>query len=522
VLVVFGTLSQNRVHAQQGAEILDGLLKDLLQSKVDRRNEPRREMHHPLLVPGERSARQVAPDRVPPVVLKASGFYGSFAQESQRLARLLRQDARKVPGVNSQLADILKLQTRAQLMSDSFSTPQKEDFILGNISALDRDWRSASYQLNQLPGLAPACKQSIARLDGLNKQCCGLFDMQPQLNRRELVRLADSLAAELHHLERDVESEVRSRPRARQLLMQLRRAESRAKLLGDSIADGDTLESIVPEYQQLLSEWNTLSNTLDGFNDRHIDRTVEQIHEVNRAIQQNLWLPIGVDRTHIKHLAISARDKIKALGDTFSLTMLAELPDSFEILKAAKVLNTETIHLCEEIETNGSTDALVTHWTELDTAWRAFEQHTAPIDSPRIRTLRQQVGGHVDAMRQALGIRLVFDRREVICAVAELEGIAEQAQHHIGQWQRRPGAQLDAGLIRAAKKMISDVHHLHEEATGSASREHLARDCQTLAQNWSTLRPMLMACRTADQRTLRRVSDDATAKLIQLQVLLQP
>lgn len=522
VLIAFTTIPPNRAHAQQGTAILDGLLKDLLQSQVDRRNEPRRELRSPLLVPGERSAQQVAPARVPPVVLKASGFYSTFAKESERLVRLLRTDARKVPGVSSQLGEIRKLQTRAQLMSDSFSTPQKEDFILGNISALDRDWRSASYQLNRLPGLAAACGQSIARLDALNKQCCGLFDMQPQLNRRELVRLADSLAAEIHHLEKDVEYELRARPRAKNLVARLRRAEARSKLLSDAISEGDSLDIIVPEYQQLLSEWNILGNTLEGFNDRHIDRTVEQIHEINRAIQENLWLPIGVDRTHIKHLALTSRKQIKALGDTFSLTMLTELPNSIEILKAAQVLNTETVHLCEEVDTNGSTDDLVTHWTELDTAWRAFEQHTSPIDSPRIRTLRQQVSGNVDAMRQALGIRLVFDRREIICAVAELEGIAEQAQHHIGRWQRRPGASLDAGLIRASKKMIVDVHHLHEEAAGDASRDHLARDCQALTQNWANLRPMLMACRTADQRTLRRISDDATAKLIQLQTLLQP
>ncbi len=525
VIVAFSAVAQSTAQAQQGpgAEILQGLLRDLLQSKVDRRNEPRRELkHHPLLVPGERSAQQRAPDRVPAVVIKAGGFYASFAKESQQLVRLLRADARKVPGIGSQLGNILQLQTRAQLMSDKFATPQKEDFILGNISALDRDWRSAAYQLNQLPGLAAACAQSIGRLDRLNEQSCALFDIQPQINRRELIRLADSFGAEIHHLERDVESELRGRPRAQRLIMQLRRAEAKANLLSDSIADGDSLDIIVPVYKQLLAEWNKLGNTLEAFNNRHIDRTVEEIHEVNRKIQERLWLPIGVDREHIKHLAFSIRDQTKALGDTFSLTMLTELPDSVTVLKAAQGLNTETAHLCAEIETNGSTDDLVTHWTELDAAWQAFDRHTAPIDSPRINNLRQQVSRNVDAMRQALGIRLVFDRREVIRIVAELEGIAEQAQYHVGQWQRRPGASLEAGLIRAAKKMITDVNHLHKEAVGSASREHLARDCQKLTQNWSQLRPMLMACRTADQRTLRRIADDATAKLIHLQTLLQP
>lgn len=522
VVAVFIGIAPGRIaNAQQGVEILEGLLQDLLRSKVERRNEPQRDDAHPLLVPGERSAQQVAPDRVPPVVIKASRFYGRFSDEAKRLARLLRQDARKTPGISSHLDDVLKLQTRAQLMSQKFSTPQKQDFILGNISALDRDWRTTAYRLNQIRGLSNACRQSIVRLDELNQQSCGLFDLKPQIDRRELARLADTMAAELHHVERDVEYELRSKPRARQLAMQLRRTSARAKLLSDSIADGDELDIIVAEFQQFQAEWNTIAHELQGFHDRHIDRTVEQIHEINRAIRENLRLPIGIDREHIKHLAIGTRSHIEALGDSFSLTMLTLLPDAPTVLKAAQALMTETVHLCEEVDRNGSDDDLVEHWVELDTAWRAFEQHTSMIDSDRIRTLRQEITTHVDAMRQELGVRLVFDRREVVCAVAELEGIAEQAQYHIGQWQRRPGASLDAGLINAAKTLIADIHHLHEEAAGNASREHLADECRQLSSNWSKLRPMLMACRTVDQRTLQRISDDASTKLIRLQTLLE-
>ena len=57
--------------------------------------------------------------------------------------------------------------------------------------------------------------------------------------------------------------------------------------------------TIIGEFKQLMNEWSPLSRTLDSFNDRHIDRTVEQIHEINRSLHQQLWLPVGDrPRTH--------------------------------------------------------------------------------------------------------------------------------------------------------------------------------------------------------------------------------
>ena len=132
-----------------------------------------------------------------------------------------------------------------------------------------------------------------------------------------------------------------------------------------------------------------------------------------------------------------------------------------------------------------------------------------PIDSPRIRTLRQEITGELEAVRQALGVQLAFDRNKVVRLIAELEGIAEQAQYHVAQWQRRPGANVDASMIRAAKKLIQDCHRLHEGCVASMTREQLARDCRKLAQDWSKLRPQLMACKTIDKHTLRRIADDA-------------
>ena len=506
----------------QPAKILDGLLQDLLESQVERRQPRQRDQaDESLLVPGRRSNRQVAPDRVPPVVMTASRSYAEFAEDAGRLVRRLRSESRTIPGVSSQLDDVLTLETRARLMSQKFSRPQKEDFILDNIRALDRDWRTTAHRLERIRGLSDDCRRMVTSLNNLNQRTCGLFQLQPQLDRRALVRLVDSLAAELHHLERDVEYEVRSQSQVRRLVTRIRRAEAKIRLLSDSIADGDAAEIVVETFRQFLGEWKSLSQQLVAFHDRHIDRTIEQVRQINRQVQEHLRMSVGVDREHVQALAAGTREHVNELGDAYSLSMLWAMPNPEVVVKAARQLVIESQHLCEEVESDRTDEHLVEHWGRLEQAWRTFEQHSQAVGSTRIRTLRRQISGNLEALRQTLGVQLMFDRSLVVRAVAELEGIAEQAQLHIAHWQRRPGARFDAGLIRASDGLIQDIHHLHEAAAGSASRAELTLACQQLAQKWGQLRPLLMACRTIDQRALRRIADDGTEKLIHLQTLLE-
>lgn len=498
------------VSAQDG-QLIGGLLRELLRSQYERRDARYRQPGQP----PQQSGRPMSAK-----VTKVARFSGQIADESQRLMGLLQRDARRIAGVNSCIDELQRVQARAELMSTRFTKPQRQSVVLDEIRQLDREWRLVSYHLQRVRGLPQSCKTSIDRINGFTTQCCELFDIAPQLNYREIVRLADSLAAEVHHLERDVEYELRSRSKARQLVIQLRRIEAQAKLFSDTAASRGTYDIVVAEFKELVSIWNPISRTLDNLNDRHIDRTVEQINELSRALHEQLWLPMGMNRDHVNHLATITGQRIKRLLDSFSLTMLTELPDGPSILKSARSLNQEISGMCRCVTENATDDILIQHWTSLANSWNEFDHYSEPINSNQLSQLRKEISDNIEAMRQTMGIQLVFDRRAITRSVGELEGIAQQARFHIAQWQRRPGANVDAAMIRSASKLIDDVHHFHEECAGTTSRDRLYQECQQLSRDWSKLRPKLMACRTVDQDALNRISDQATEKLIRLQILL--
>lgn len=165
----------------------------------------------------------------------------------------------------------------------------------------------------------------------------------------------------------------------------------------------------------------------------------------------------------------------------------------------------------EKQASNGRPPATASRSAKVKQAQGYFEQ---------FRGLRKEISALIDAMRQDLGVQLAFDRRTVNRLAAELEGIAEQAQFHLGQWQRRPGASVDADLLRDAQQLTRDCQRLHEQCAGRATQEHLARDCRQLAEDWSCLRPRLLACDGIEGQALRRIADKANARLVRLQVML--
>ena len=498
-------------HAQDG-KLIGGLLRELLESQVRRRDEKRRQ----LVIPGQKI---IVPREVPANIRTARGYCDSFASESQRLVQVLRKQAINVGGVRPSIDELLRLQARAELMSKRFASPLENRVVIEDIRELDRDWRTAQYHLQQIRGLPSACNKSIERLNTLNKQCCALFDVGPQINRHEIERLAGALSAEIHHLERDVEYEMRGN--VRKVINRLRRAETAAKLLGEAVADGDRYDAVVAEFQDFATKWNDISHVLDETNNRHIDRSVEEVHGITRAIHEQLWLPVGIDYKHIEHIATATQQRVKLLNDSFSLSMLTALPDAPSVIRSAQALNQQLEGICTCVTDKEPEDQLVQHWVDLDSAWREFSHHTEPIDSAELRRLRTEIAANVDAMRHGLGVQLAFDRAAVVRYAAELEAIALQAQRRVAMWQQRPNARVDAGLIRASKQLIADCRQLHEGCAGTVSREQLTRDVNKLAKSWAKTRPQLMRCRTVDQRALQRISDEGTARLIRLQAVLQ-
>ncbi|CAN0354676.1 unnamed protein product, partial [Ectocarpus sp. 4 AP-2014] len=235
---------------------------------------------------------------------------------------LLRKEVRRNRAVAPYLVPMIRVKSRAEMLQRKYKNAPSDQVMLADLQELDREWRNTAHGLAQINGLPASCRKSIGRLTEICSMCCSPFEIAPQFDRREVARLSDSLAAELHHLERDIEYEVRNPRRAQKLLLQVQRAEGLAELVGEAAHQGDPLEVVVDAFKRFRAEWRPLAGTLQSLNDRHIERTLAEARELGRALASQLRLGNEIDRQRLTVLAENARQHITKTYNTVTLTSL--------------------------------------------------------------------------------------------------------------------------------------------------------------------------------------------------------
>jgi hypothetical protein len=163
-------------------QFFEGLFQTLVETQLDRHLAPRPE----------------PPRNAPPVsprVLQARKMLTSFAAESEHVLEALQADAARNPAARSLLGDLLRLRADATVLARQAQAMAALEPMIESVRSLDRKWRLIHHRLGQIDGLSDTCVQCAAELNAIDLSLCQLFQIQAQIDGRELLRLADSLDA---------------------------------------------------------------------------------------------------------------------------------------------------------------------------------------------------------------------------------------------------------------------------------------------------------------------------------------
>ncbi|MEM9369061.1 MAG: hypothetical protein AAGD07_23995, partial [Planctomycetota bacterium] len=352
-------------------------------------------------------------------------------------------------------------------------------------------------------------------------RCCQLYDLEPDIDRRSIARLAQSLEAELHHLETDLGYLPPGAGDTRGMASSLRRVRSRSHQLADAALDGDPAGDLISRFQVLMDEFRPVSLALAPIQDRHLQRTLQSVDELIRALHEPLLLPVSVDRSHVTSLITSLQRQVDTICDAMTLRHLLTLKDPQAALSQALNLRREIERLQQCAGSRLGDEALREHWRQTANAWTGFRSVCQGASIPAVDRSLVDVDAALERLRNDLGVRLAFDRRLVSSQLQELLGLVEQAEYHLGRWYRRTGGRQDVALMRASQSLIEQCRNMVQRCEGgNVSREDLARDAQELAVNWTRLQPQLSSSRTIDRSVLQSLSQDVSNHLLQLQTLL--
>ncbi len=273
-----------RADDERKRQIVNGILRILIDSQRDRRSEPA----PPPPPPRNPNPRQPTP-RVPDKVVKSRAALVNLANESNGLMSLLSKNVEKAPGIRTYMPDMLKFRARSHSLAQISQRATHPDQLLAASRELDRDWRVLAYRLQHTPGLTIDCTKCIGRMNEYGQQLCDSLGYKPQVDYASLSGASNTMMLRLQRILDDLELEYGRTPQGQRLIIDARRVAQYITVFNASVRAQDDYDSLVKEYKKFLGVWSPLESKLRSLRNRYVERSLERADETDAAIHELLW-----------------------------------------------------------------------------------------------------------------------------------------------------------------------------------------------------------------------------------------
>lgn len=514
-LAAYGQPRRDGDHRERRRDFMDGLLRTLIDSQLDRVLPPE-PGGQPGVVPRPPSRPQT------PQLAAARSDLVEFTSESGRLVHALHAEAMRLPQVRPLIGDALRVNAAAAAAVDKCNYAGDLPAVEDDFRHLDSQWRLLAHRLERTYGLNEACLQHVRRLNELDQALCRRFGIPPQIDRAELARVMASLASELETLLEDVGVELSRSPLRAQLVVEGRKVAQQAGLVSAALTEGAAYGAVVEEYRRFRRLWYPFAARLRSVENRYLERTVRRVWQHDAAAHELLWLERTIDPQQLLHLTSTLQKSMDELFDRVTLNQLIELRRVDELLPIAS----ELYGLCEYfvicVEDGEEPDTLAQAYRDIEEAWPGFEDRFRPIQSEAVQQTLEEIGGSVVALREALGLRPPVDRQKMAELAGSLENLAERLERDFQTYLRSPpyAGSFRLETARLARAFRETVHRLHENVAQGAGLERLRADSVELGEAWSAVQGLMSRLQPREQTHFRRMSGMIAPTLVELQALI--
>jgi len=456
---------------------------------------------------------------------KVRSTLANFAQESERLRNALHADAGRLPGGRRSMGSAFRVSASASALAQTAAETNQLEPLVEDVRALDRDWRLLSYRLRQVEGLSDTCRRSAQKLDQYDKELCSLFKIQPQIDYRELLRAADTLAIDLRRLIEDTEIELGKTRKCQELLVEGRRVEHQARYLADAIQEERPYDAVAAEFKKFHTLWQPFAAKLWPLNNRYVERDMRRIEEIDREMHGLLWLPRPIDHRHLQHLTEVLTARVDDLFDKVTLNLLIELPGTENVLNTASEFYGVCQQFAEEARAKSPPEDLRHEFQWIEEAWPGLADCFRSAKKPEIVNLLNEIEQTFLSMRDALYVETAFDSRVIIELAARLDGLTEHLEldfrRTVGSSSRyHPSFRVPA--LKACSEMKTAAHQFHQNLASGRPLPELRNECDALSRRWAQFCEKYVAkLQTQEQIYLGRQISRITSTVVELQTMFE-
>lgn len=444
--------------------------------------------------------------------------------ESEKLYRSLQQDYQRYPEIRPYMTDLLRLRARASRVGQDLQAGVSLERMHPELRQLDSDWRLLSHQMSQSRRLSTSSRDSVQRIDRLQRDLEKLFQMDPQLDRRALMNEISILAGALRNLRQELELDPSGGNRLYELIQDARKLTQEATRVQDMVIDMYPYTSIVPEFHRFESQWTEMIPRLRQLNNRYIDRTVQTIILSDRKLHDLLWLEQSTNRENLRQLANALSRDVDEFFNRVPLKLLLHFKNVGQILAISDDFYGTVQNFKDCIDRNEDDESLQQCYRYLEEYGNVFVREFKTLRSQAGRVVLKEIEDDIVAIRNELrlaGTVTSIDTQAMLPTAAALENLADHLDFDVRQWlYRDPQSFRDQALAASAAfvRRCQQIHHLLETRPTAAD---LKRQTTDLIEEWRNIYRYLGRCNTEQREHLRMLSQDISQAIYELRAPLE-
>ena len=441
----------------------------------------------------------------------------SLAESASRLAEILGHD----DAADEHLRDVFTLRAHSSLLERDSRSIRSATEIMPAIKGIDRLWRVLKHKLDDEFALGRVARETVARLDAQLARVEKRVNLQPQIDRRELIGQSAALAVALRHLVNDVELELRQSPRTRQLLLDARKVQGQAQHISSVILDRADRDQIVVEYQRFDRLWAALALALQRTGNPYLERSVRRVGAIDAAMHELLWLTQPVDHALLLSQTRSLMKDVDEFFSRTSMRLVLGVSDLDNALDVADEFYGVCQHFEDCVEERYVGGDLVDSLAYVQDADMQFQHAFHSLRSTEAQRVLQKISDDVVALRTSIGRSNGNGSRKATQDAAALQNLAEHLQYDVRDWLKRSRESFSDAAQRETNQFLAGTRRLYGLLVNDAPASDLRNESAALYGKWTHLyNNYLQKCNTQDREHISRLAVQTTRKLVDIRASL--
>ena len=444
--------------------------------------------------------------------------------EAERLQESLNGDLRRSPELRPLLSDVRRLRDTGRYVVRSLDNDRELDGLWPDIQKIDMDWQILSHQIGQSPRISRVNLGIVDRLDRLTREIEKLFELDPQLDRRELLLELTRLDSAIDSLIQELEYDSSAGNLIDDLVYDSRKLGQQTRRLEDLVLDGVEYELIVTEYTRCSNLWANLLEDLRSINNRQVRHVIRRIVDSDSRIHDLLWLDRSANHEHLRQVADALIHDVDAFFNRTPLKLLLHLKNVESILETADNFYGTVYHFQQCVADNDDDATLLECYSYVEEYGNGFVRAYAPLKSQAGRVVLREIEDGIASLRAELNLSgsvTTVDTRDLIATVASLGNLSDHLGIHVKRWLNSDQQSFDRDALQAMDQFSRRSQQLHRLLQNRPSLQELRGETAELNRTWVDLYQYLGRCRTEDRQHMVDLAREIHDALYDLQAPLE-